>query len=216
LVSFFLYSLLIIACLVVYQLNKQSLPSYLQYIQILLAIALVFEVSAEILRHYNINHYFLDHLYQPIELVLLSTVYYHAIDNKSVRKTIKLIVLLYVFASIILSVWVEGIANPNTGSFIIGSTLIIFYSILYKYQLFTLPPTKESLLVNPFFWINTANLFFYCGTFFQMGLDSYIRKENATLADQLHVINHGLNYTLYILYLTGFLCKRIFKSYSSL
>jgi hypothetical protein len=115
-----------------------------------------------------------------------------------------------------LSIWVEGIFNPNTASFIIGSILIILYSILYKYQLFTSPPTKESLLINPFFWINTANLFFYCGTFFQMGLDSYIRKGNAALADQLHIIIYGLNYMLHLLYLIGFLCKRIFKSYSSL
>jgi hypothetical protein len=214
--SFSLYSLLIIACLVAYQLNKQSLPAYLRYLQYLLAIALIFEVSAEILSLYDINSYFLDHFYQPIELIFLSTLYYHAIDNKTFRKTIRAVVLLALIVSIVLSIWVEGIFNPNTASFIIGSTLIILYSILYKYQLFTSPPTKESLLINPFFWINTANLFFYCGTFFQMGLDSYIRKGNAALADQLHIIIYGLNYMLHILYLIGFLCKRIFKSYSSL
>jgi hypothetical protein len=214
LLSFFLYSLLIIACLVAYQLNKQSLPSYLRYLQYLLAIALFFEVGSEILTVRNINSNFIDHLYQPIELILLSALYYHALNKNSHMTIIRLGVPVALSASLILSVWIEGIFNPNTASFIIGSIFIILYSVLYKYQLFASPPTKESLLVNPIFWINTANLFFYCGTFFQMGLDSYIRKGNASLADELHIINHGLNYMLYVLYLIGFLCKRIFKPYS--
>ena len=165
---------------------------------------------------YEINYHPLDHLYQPIELIFLSILYYHAVNSHSLRKAIKILVPLAILISIAWSVQVEGVLNINTGSFIIGSTLVIVYSIFYKYQLFTSPPTKESLVVNPFFWINTGNLFFYCGTFFQMGLHNYISKTNAALADQLFVINHGLNYTLYILYLIGILCKRIFKSYSSL
>ena len=216
LLSFILYCLLIIACLVAYQLNKLSLPFYLRYLQFLLAIGLVFEVSSEILALHNINTNFLDHLYQPIELVFLSVIYYHAIGKRSIRKMIGIVVPITVMISIISSVWLEGVENPNTASFIVGSTLIVILSIIYKYQLFTSPPTRESLLANPFFWINTANLFFYCGTFFQMGLDSYIRKGNAVLADQLHIINHGLNYMLYVLYLIGLLCKMIFRSYSSL
>jgi hypothetical protein len=208
--------LLIIACLAAYQLNKQFLPPYLKFLQYLLLVALIFEIADEILTHYEINTHFLDHLYQPIELTLLSILYVFAVDQDSFRKALRVILPSTVVMMLIWSFKVEGILNANTGSFLLGSIVITVYAIVYKYRLFTSPPTKESLLVNPFFWINTANLFFYCGTFFQMGLHDYIRKSNPVLADELFVINHGLNYVLHILYLTGFLCKRIFILYSSL
>src|SRR5687767_14610849 len=144
----------------------------------MLGIVLLFEIAGAVLRHYNINNNILDHLYQPIEFTLLSVIYYHAISHRTFRKLIKFIVGIFILVSVLSSVWVEGIFAPNTISFIIGSTFIIFYSIVFMFQLYTLPPTAESLLVNPFFWINTAHLFFYCGTFFQMGLDSYLRKQN--------------------------------------
>ena len=165
---------------------------------------------------YGINSNFLDHFYQPIELIFWAIIYYNVIDSHSFRRILKVVVPLTVVISLFWSVQIEGISNVNTGSFIIGSVQIIVAAVLYKYRLFTLPPSKESLLVNSFFWINTGNLFFYCGTFFQMGLHDYISKTNSVLADQLFVINHGLNYMLHILYLTGFLCNRIFRLYSSL
>lgn len=202
--------------MVAYQLNKQFLPPYLKYLQYLLLVSLIFEVSDEVMTHFGVNTHPLDHLYQPLELSLLSIIYFFAIDVRPFRQAVKVTMPIALFTMLFWSVGIEGIYNVNTGSFLLGSIIVIVYAIVYKYRLFTQPPTKESLLVNPFFWINTANLFFYCGTFFQMGLHDYIRKSNPTLADELFVINHGLNYVLHILYLTGFLCKRIFTFYSSL
>ena len=91
------------------------------------------------------------------------------------------------------------------------SIIVIFYGLRYIYQLYDSPPETSSLLTVPFFWINTGNLFFYCGTFFQMGLNSYIDSLDSNLAADLQIINKALNYTLYIFYFIGFTCRKIFK-----
>jgi hypothetical protein len=208
---FSVYIGIVIACLVTYWLNRQSLPAYFKYFQYLFTAILFVEVGEIVLNHYRINSNFLDHLYQPVEFTLISLIYRQAIRTPKFDNLVKYLLFFFWIVSVFASVVIEGIFSRNTISFILGSTLVIFYSIYYIFQLYTQPPTRESLLANPFFWINTAHLFFYGGTFLQMGMDSYLMKRDILLAQQLHVINYALNYTLYLLYLLGFVCRRIFK-----
>lgn len=210
-IPFSFYILLIIACLVAYLLNKQSFPSYFINFLYLFIAVIVFELTALALQSIDVNHNFLDHLYQPVEVTLLSVVYYHVIPYRSFKKMMFFIIPLFWMFCLYASVFAEGITEPNTISFIAGSIIIIFYSMVYLVQLFTEPPTKDNLLAIPFFWINTGHLFFYFGTFFQMGMDTYIRSIDFALAEKLVVINYALNFTLYLLYLNGFLCRKVFK-----
>jgi hypothetical protein len=170
---------------------------------------IVFETCGEVLDYYQINNYFLDHIYQLIELTLLSVIFWYVIDSPSFRQLNKTVTLTYWVVALFCSLYLEGFDYENKISFFLGSLIIIFYSFRYIYRLYSVPPGQENLLANPFFWIVTAHLFYYYGIFFYMGLKSFIKDES--MRERLRVINMGLNYTLYILYLIGFLCKRIFR-----
>lgn len=210
-ILFSFYILLLIACLTTLLLNRQSLPSYFGYFVYLLLIVIVFEVVGQALSLEHINANFLDHAYQPLEVTILSLVYARVIMSVTFRRLVAFIVPAFWAFAAFSTFDLEGLASINTASFI-GSTLVIsFYALVYVFQLYKLPPSSESLLTVPFFWINTGHLFFYFGTFFQMGMDSYIRQADRALAERLVVINHALNFALYLLYLIGFSCRKVFK-----
>ena len=206
---FFIYIGVIIACLIVNHLSRQSLPVYFEYFQLLFIVIIIFEVLGEVLGYNNINAHFLDHLYQPIELNILSIIYKKAIKSNSFQKLVTSITIIFWVVALSYSLFVEGIQNENKFSFFLGSFIMIFYSFRYIFELYTLPPEKINLLSIPFFWIVTANLFYYYGIYFYMGLESFITNE--TMRDKLIVINMVLNYALYILYFIGFSCRKIFK-----
>jgi len=224
-VWFFLYIGIIIACLIVNYLNRQFLPHYFRYFQLLFIIVIIFETlgeiykdfsiiilvirSGKILKYFKVNTSFLDHFYQPVELTLLSIVYKSAIKSYTFQKIVIYIILVFWFVALGYSFFVEGIFNENKFSFFLGSFIVIIYSYRYIFELYTSPPAMVNLLTIPFFWIVTANLFYYYGIYFYMGLESFITNE--AMRDKLKVINMALNYALYILYLIGFSCRKIFK-----
>jgi len=153
----------------------------------------------------------LDHLYEPIEFTIITLIYSKTIHYKWFKLAKFPIIFSFWLLAIILSIFIEGLVERNMLSFIIGSFGTIVYAFIYKYQLFTTPPTKESLFRLSFFWINTAHLFFYLGTFFQMGMDTYLHAKAPETAYDLFLINYIMNYTVYGLYIIGMLCKKIFK-----
>ncbi|UII32786.1 hypothetical protein LVD17_07055 [Fulvivirga ulvae] len=205
---FLVYIILIIACLVACTTNRQYLLATYRYFQILFIAVLLFELSGlAIEREYN---NVIDHFYQPLEFILITLIYKNILRNKVLNRYWLVIVPLFLITSFYLSIFIEGLHMPNTYSFLLGSTIIVLYALIYVYELYANPPEHSSLFTNPYFWINTGNLFFYCGTFFQMGLSAYIARDNETLAKELSIIIKLLNYALYSLYLIGFLCKKIF------
>jgi hypothetical protein len=204
---FELYILLLFGCLVAYFVNRKNLPASFLNLAMLLIVAIGFELIKQFQWGVNQNLHFLDHLYQPIEFTLLSSVYYHTFNNPFFKKTIIVFITVFLVFAFIASVFIEGIGQENTASFLLESFLLVVLSCLYIFELFE-KPLFDNLLKIPFFWINTGILFYCAGTFFQMGLHSYFTARNPKLAEQLRLISHILNYFLYANFLTGFLCRR--------
>lgn len=204
---FLLYIGIVFACLIANHLNKQILPPYFRYFQYLFITIIIFEITGEILKQADLNNYFLDHLYQPLELTIFSLIYRSAIERASFKRLTTFIIIIFWCVAAFYSVIVEGLFDENRTSFFLGSFIVIFYSYRYIYQVYAEKPEQTSLLANPFFWIVTANLFYYNGIYFYMGLRNFIEDEETR--KNLRIINMGLNYSLYVLYLIGFLCKKI-------
>ena len=165
-VWFFLYIGIIIACLIVNYLNRQFLPHYFRYFQLLFIIVIIFETlgeiykdfsiiilvirSGKILKYFKVNTSFLDHFYQPVELTLLSIVYKSAIKSYTFQKIVIYIILVFWFVALGYSFFVEGIFNENKFSFFLGSFIVIIYSYRYIFELYTSPPAMVNLLTIPF------------------------------------------------------------------
>lgn len=208
--SFAIYMALVVACLMACAVNKRFFRETYLYFLLLLSSVLLFESGGLLWPEKAQN--VLNHVYQPVEFTLLTLIYKTILKNHFISRHWKKIVWGFVVVSLSLSVFVEGLTAPNTLSFLMGSVLVIIYALLYVYELYAYPPQYDGLFSNPYFWINTGHLFFYCGTFFQMGLDAYLMGIDIEVAMQLRIIIKALNYTLYTLYLTGFICRTVFPS----
>jgi len=205
-----LYLLLITSGLVFSIVNRRQLGDFSKYMTILLGMVLLFESFDYIIKVEHAN--FLNHIYQPIEFTLMVLIYGRVLDYGWFRKVMIPMIVIFWSLSIYLSIFVEGIENDNALSFVMGNFCIVIFAIIFHFQLLSNPSKEERLFRHPFFWINTAHLFFYLGTFFQMGFNAYLYERVPEVANSLMIINYVLNLSLYSLYLVGFTCKQIFKS----
>jgi hypothetical protein len=148
----------------------------------------------------------INHFYICIEHVLLMGYYWTILKTKSYRIfmailgiiALALMILLYLGAN---SIWMK----PDYSDFVVYGTAICIFVGLFMMELFNQKEYIE-LKEYPDFWINSANLLFYGGCLFVMGMNGYVRQTNEELAQQLWSINNALNLILYLLYLVGFLC----------
>jgi len=209
-VEYLLYLFLVGVCFVFSIILRKQLNGYGTYMSILLAIVLIFE-SFDYIFIDTIYINVLDHLYQPLEFTCLTLVYSVTLNWSWFKAKKWVVITLFWILAAVLTFFVEGVYNLNTLSFIVGSFIVLIYAFAYELQLFTTPPSKENLTRQPFFWINTAHLFFYLGTFFQMGFDAYLHNKSPETSYNLYLINYILNFTVYTLYLAGLTCRMIFK-----
>lgn len=205
------YIILIIICFSAYLANRKHLPSYFIYLGCLVFIVLVIEALKFFLRAGKIEVNPIGHLYQLIELWMVCLTYYHYFSKASVKKTIAVLLIVLTPLYFFISVQYEKIWNESILSFSINSCLYIAFSLIFFYDLYT-KGIQSDILTYAFFWINCGNLIYACGTFFQMGLQSYVNKIDPQLNEDLNIINHILNYFLYATYTAGFLCTKKSKS----
>lgn len=205
------YIILIIVCFTSYLLNRKRLPSYYIYLGCLIGIVLLIEMLKFFLKIKKIDVNPIEHLYQLIELWLMCLLYYHFFSKDVLKKVIAVLLIVLTPLFFFISVQYEKIWNESVLSFSINSCLYIAFSLIFFYDLYT-NGIQSDILGYTFFWVNCGNLIYACGTFFQMGLQSYLNRIDPQLNDDLKIINHILNYFLYATYTIGFLCIKKSKS----
>lgn len=181
---------------------------HLLFIPILIA-AILTQIIAEVLVASKIKHYFLFHLYVPLEYILLSTYYYY-LFNRFYLKGLIIISNLFLLTFYFFHYWGAKFYEPDYSGFNIE---MIFISVLVVLFFALLLKKEEDIVLskNPDFWINTGNLFFYTGCVFVMGLHYTLRQKNVSLAEKLLIINHFLNLVLYLFYAIAFTCLRLIR-----
>ena len=207
---YYIYLSLVAAGLIVSIINRKQLGSYATYITILLGVVLLVES-----RDYEIEDtlaHIINHAYQPVEFTLMALIYGKVLKYRWYKKALIPMIIIFWVISLFLSIGIEGVENENALSLVVSYFLVVVFASVYHFQLLSNPQKNEGLFRQPFFWINTAHLFFFLGTFFQMGFDAYLEKKMPDAAIDARTISHVLNLALYSLYLVGFTCKQIFKS----
>lgn len=209
-VLMFVFYIILISCsLLIYIINRKNLPANLWYLALLLFITIPKELYTHWLYNQGKRTYLYNHLFQNVEFILMSMLYYTSYYTQVNKKTVRWLSALYIPGSIAILVFREmnrSVHYSINYNLLTGVLLMVVYAMLYIYELFR-HPLHEQLLKMPFFWINTGVLFYYSGIFFQVGLHGHLLQINKPLADQLNLINHLLNYFLYLCFMIGFLCK---------
>ena len=197
---------LMFLCVITLVWNRNRLDKkHLLFLPIVV-IAITTQLLAEVIEKEDRSHYFLFHLYIPLEYLLLSLYYYYLFR-------VKLVKWLLVFTNVVLFTFCivhyylgKNFWLPDFSDFALGAAFNSLLVIAFFVSLFR---KEEVVLMRyPDFWINTGNLLFYAGCLFVMGLYHSLHQKDEKLAEQLMDINHYLNLVLYLFYFIAFLCPR--------
>lgn len=168
----------------------------------LLLISLIIEVINIVMVYNNINNMLVFNIYGLLEALLI-TEFYKRFFNQFHQSIIHLILMslftvLFIYNTF-LSHKLKNIDNISTSfesiTFILYP-LISFYLIL-KNLIF------ENLFKTPFFWFNTAILFYFSGNLFLFTFSSYLEQHESTYI-KLYLIHSFLNVLNYLLFTIGF------------
>jgi hypothetical protein len=155
--------------------------------------------------------YFLYHINQAFDTVLLFTYYHLLLSGKKTSRWIWVAQGVY-----LVSFAIYFIRSPNLFfrfdpiDFVVEGVFLTLFSLYYLIELYR--SSDEIKFSNhPHFWIATGNLLFYSGASFFMGFAFTLWKGNKILYHQLSYIVQVLNLILYSIYIKGLLCPPVEK-----
>ena len=201
------YIILVSLCLLSVLWNRKSHPQfYLPW-----AGLLFFTILTEVVKRSIDDEWYtslITHLYQPIEFFWLILMYSKAIKDHRLKNYRYIWISIYTVIALLLS-WFVGnqFTTFNTFSYLLEAVVITFLALYFMYEEYHYGPEDWNLFRQPFFWINTGNLFFFTVTFFHKGLDNYFLDHFPEIAKQSRYIMVFSNYLLYIMYTIGSLCR---------
>ncbi len=109
--------------------------------------------------------------YRLIEFILLLRVYYFAFESRALKGFVAIGLIYTIF--FVADLFFFQPAQLNSFSITLTSLVFIIFSILYFLKLMRdLPTTQIQKL--PMFWINTAVLVYFAGSFFVFLLRNYL------------------------------------------
>jgi len=206
------YIILLSVCFASFLINRKKILYYISPLGWLVGYALISELAGHYLDDQQLFDNPRQHLYQLVELWLLCLTYYWYYQSEKadrLRRMVPVLLAVFTLLYVFISFYVEGIYNDCIINFLITSVLMITLSTKFFYKLY-IESTEINVLSFGFFWINAGNLLYASGTFFQMGLYTYVKSFNPVLAEDFMIINHVLNYFLYANYMAAFLCTKKF------
>lgn len=203
-----IYYGLLVLCLVALFLNLRKIDKENKIFLPIIFLAIVTQFVGDILQSRGISHYFIFHIYIPIEYILLCIYYLTLIENKIVRLLIAgSAAIFFLFNLLYYILDNKAFFAPSFSSFVVSAVLLSFWIICFFVELFQ-KEEKIYLLSYSAFWVNTGNLLFYAGCLFVMGLYFTLLEKDRVLAGKMLYINYTLNLILYIMYLIAFTCFR--------
>lgn len=201
------YGLLLLS-IVTLLIFKNKLPSCCKWLLPLFPLAFFTQALEDILRNNRQNSFFLFHIYQPIELLLLCC-FYHAVFKKKNLKgiTVSLIVFFFIACSIYYYFNIDAFFEPDFADFTIEAPIICALGVLFFIDMLKI---TEKIILKQFavFWLNALHLIFYGGCVFVMGFYYSLHATNPKLAHEFLGINYFLNLFLYAGYSLIFICTK--------
>jgi len=186
-----------------------NLERRLNYLVMFLFFTLFVEILATYCVLHKISNYTLYDWFTVIEYVFFALFYRSLIRNRIVSAIILLTIVTYVAGSM---VYIFMYYSDTFSSLlnIVESILIVSLVLVYFYELFT-ADFFVNLPREPYFWISVGVLFYYAGSFFQVGTYNY--SVNHTELKQFEMAIHSFsNILMYLLFTQGLLCRRNMQS----
>lgn len=212
-----LYYVLMFTCLVVFLWRRNHLGKGLLLLGPLLFCSISVELLTDQLRKTPGNRdWFQYHIYQPIEYVLLTVIFYAHTRSTITRRA--MLISIPVFLAMLLIYYLVHPESFNSEKFIdfqIESFFLIIWAILYLVEIVNTNSVIDSIFRLPVFWLSFAVLLFYAGNIFIVGFRDFLSQYDVKIKGKLMLVPQYLNLIFYVMIMVGLLCTRTKKKSSS-
>ncbi len=202
------FFIVIIICFVASLLSltvKKNRPK-LKFFPFLLLVTFIFEMVGLYMSRSNQHNVWVYNFLTFFEFGFYLLFLNAVIKDFYKRNLIFYIIIFYLVLTFLNIIFVQGITQFHTYTYILGCLLtaalcIVYFNILFRY-------TKSSALIKePEFWIVTALLFFHTFSLPLFGILNFIANIPLRFQNMLLSIINFMNIMLYLLFTIGFLCR---------
>ncbi len=165
------------------------------------------EFVSLILAKNNINNLPELHLFTIIEASLLLVFFYVLFTNTIVKRTILVVLVLFVISDVVYMLTAGNIWMFNTLFRTIESFILTIAGLGYFYHKLN-SHSNIPLEKRPTFWLNSGLLLYFMGNCFLFMLYNVILSKSHEWNQNMWVIHSGLNIASNILYTVGFICSK--------
>ncbi len=191
---------------------KENRVAPLTFFPAFLFLSVLVEYYGTKLSEKNVNTLSLYNFFTLFEFIFYIIFFRYIFQNPQAKKATLIVALLYFVIGAVNIVFYQGKDSFHTYTYMLGSIIIVVFSILYFNFLFRLPDSGK-LTKNPYFWIVIGLMFFETCTFTVYGLNNFIAKTMRQYDWVLRFVSDFLNVSLYSLFTIGFLCRQNIRKY---
>jgi hypothetical protein len=191
----YLISILLSLAISIYRWNVSD--SSVHTISVLLFITLLSEIITLICRWQGVNFYLVYHIFNPIELWLISIYFLRTLNIKHPNLPYIILVICIIIATI-NSFFLQSTRTINSYFLLFESFCVIGMSL---YGMYYILKTEQivSIVTYPHFWIFSCLLLYASSTFLFWGYFQRFFEEHWEYANALMYIQAGVNIITYLL-----------------
>jgi hypothetical protein len=198
-------SLIIPAFLISLIVLDKKYPKYLRVFIVILGCDLVLEAWANYWPiPFSLERNGLYNVVMLVEFWGYGFYFWHVLHNKTIRRIIRVYLILFPVIWGVLVFFVAGFNTWNSHVAVAGSIVMIVLSAWMYYQLFTQEPMVK--LINSFaFWIATALIVFFSCNFTYLGTLNFLSNLDRATAHRLLIMLQLSNVLFYSLITCAFI-----------
>ncbi len=205
LVLMYFSAFLVVLPIVIGLLKKVFLSKTLIPFFILTICYLVLEIISAISIHFHLSNMFSFRICTFLEASLIS-IYFYRVLFKSISKYLVIIGYPFLLFFAYIDFKSKSPLEVDNLSLSLTSLFLVIYSLFTYYDSIQ-NIVDQDILSSPFFWLNTAVLFYFGGNLFLFIFSNYL--TNGAQLNGLWIINLVLNVFYYSLITIGFWKHRI-------
>lgn len=167
---------------------------------ILLTISVIVALFSRYLWSLKENNLYLLHFYTVLEFCGWIVIYYLLFESVIMKKILFVLGISFIVFSVVNSVFLQPLSTFNSNSRSLESIILVGLSITYFFKIF-----KEKKVVylerNDLFWLNSAALIYFSGSFLLFGFSNLLLQSNSYEIKEVWVI-HALFLCMHYLLIT--------------
>jgi hypothetical protein len=184
--------------------NYKHLDKVLKISALYFLVSVLSDLVLQWMNHAGVpNNWPAIHIYIALSVILLGAMYFYAFFIPALKKVILVFSVLVLVFMIVNMVWIETIWDYPSLANTVLSIMVIFFSLLYFYQLLV---RQEFVHIEKqgLFWINAGMIFYFSINIFLFMLFKRMLSEHQ---EGFYMINNITNIIANILFTVGLLCK---------